>query len=128
MMLMTRRRLLAAAGATVAGTMEVQSQTTTDKTLIGAAKPKNLIYGAATANWQIDRDAILRRTFDRQCSTVVPEWEMKWGIIEPTRGTRDYSAADRIVSFGASHGLACRGHVAIWHRNLPTLVDSAMRT
>jgi endo-1,4-beta-xylanase len=128
MTLMTRRHLLAAAGATVAGAMDVRAQTTTEKTLIGAAKPKNLIYGAATANWQIDRDATLRRTFDRQCSTVVPEWEMKWGVIEPIRGTRNYSAADRIVSFGASHSLTCRGHVAIWHRNLPNWVDPAMST
>jgi endo-1,4-beta-xylanase len=80
------------------------------------------------ANRETDRDAILRRTFDRQCSTVAPEWEMKWGTIEPTRGTRSYGAADRIVSFAASHRLACRGHVAIWHRNLPNWVDPAMST
>src|SRR5689334_17555052 len=86
MTVMTRRHLLTAAGATVAGAMDVHAQTTTDKTLIGAAKPKNLIYGAAVANWQIDRDVALRRTFDRQCSTVVPEWEMKWGTIEATLG------------------------------------------
>lgn len=127
MTIMTRRHLLAAAGAAMAGTMEAHAQTTIDKSLIGAAKPKNLIYGAALATWQIDRDATLRRTFDRQCSTVVPEWEMKWGTIEATRGTRSYGAADRVVSFGASHGLACRGHAAIWHRNLPKWVDSALR-
>lgn len=124
---MTRRHLLAAiSGATLAGTAGASAQTI-EKTLIGAARSKNLIYGAAVANWQIDRDATLRRTFDRQCGIVVPEWEMKWGTIEATRGTRNYAAADRIVSFGASHGLACRGHAAIWYRNLPKWVEPALK-
>jgi endo-1,4-beta-xylanase len=127
MTVMTRRHLLAAAGAAMAGTMELSAQTTTDKTLIAAAKAKNLIYGAAMATWQTDRDAILRRTFDRQCGTVVPEWEMKWGTIEGTRGTRNYGGADRVVSFASSHRLTCRGHAAIWHRNLPKWVDLALR-
>lgn len=127
MTVITRRHLLAAAGAAMAGTMELRAQTTTDKTLIGAAKAKNLIYGAAVATWQADRDVMLRRTFDRQCGTVVPEWEMKWGAIEGTRGTRNYGGADRVVSFASWHGLTCRGHAAIWHRNLPKWVDLALR-
>jgi endo-1,4-beta-xylanase len=128
MTIMTRRHLLVAAGAAMAGTRELSAQTTPpEKTLISAAKSKNLIYGAAMATWQTDRDVILRRTFDRQCGTVVPEWEMKWGTIEGTRGTRNYGGADRVVSFASSHGMTCRGHAAIWHRNLPKWVDAAMR-
>ena len=128
MTVMTRRHILAAAGATVVGSIEPLAQTTTEKSLIGAARSRNLIYGAAVANWQTDRDATLRRTFDRQCGSVVPEWEMKWGTIEGVRGTRNYGAADRIVSFAASHRLTCRGHAALWHRNLPKWVDPAMST
>lgn len=125
----TRRHLLAAVpGALVSGTLGASAQTTIEKTLIGAAKAKNLMYGAAMANWQTDRDATLRRTFDRQCGTVVPEYEMKWGAIEGIRGTRNYGGADRVVSFAASHRLTVRGHAAIWHRNLPKWVEPAMKT
>ena len=125
---MTRRHLLAAiSGAALAGTAGASAQTV-EKTLIGAARSKNLTYGAAMATWQTDQDATLRRTFDRQCGIVVPEWEMKWGTIEGTRGTRNYTGADRVVSFAASHGLACRGHAAIWYRNLPKWVEPAMKT
>jgi endo-1,4-beta-xylanase len=124
----TRRQLLAAfPGAALMGMPAAEAQTI-EKTLIAAAKGKNLIYGAAMATWQTDQDAVLRRTFDRQCGIVVPEWEMKWGAIEGTRGTRNYTGADRVVSFAASHGLACRGHAAIWHRNLPTWVEPALKT
>lgn len=125
---LTRRQLLAALpGAAFIGAPMAQAQTTPEKTLIAAAKSKNLIYGAAMATWQTDRDATLRRTFDRQCGTVVPEWEMKWGAIEGTRGTRTYTGADRVVSFAASHGLTCRGHAAVWYRNLPKWVEPALK-
>ncbi len=125
----TRRQILAVLpGAALIGAPVAEAQTTTiDKTLIGAAKSRNLIYGAAVASWETDRDAVLRRTFDRQTGIVVPEWEMKWGSIEATRGTRNYTGADRVVSFATSHSLAVRGHVAIWHRNLPTWVEPAMK-
>lgn len=126
--MVNRRQLLAAAaGAAIASPFTASAQTTPEKTLIALARAKNLIYGAAMATWQTDRDAILRRTFDKQCGIVVPEWEMKWGTIEGTRGTRNYGGADRVVSFAASHRLQVRGHAAIWHRNLPKWVDPAMR-
>src|SRR5260221_9419889 len=112
MMAFTRRQLLAAfPGAALMGMPAADAQTI-EKTLIATAKGKNLIYGAAVASWETDQDTVLRRTFDRQCGIVVPEWEMKWGTIEATRGTRNYTGADRVVSFAASHGLACRGHAA----------------
>lgn len=126
---MNRRQLLAAlpgAGMT-ALPLGAEAQTV-ERTLKGLASAKGLLYGAAVANWQTDRDALLRRTFSRQCAAVVPEWEMKWGTIEATRGQRNYGASDRIVSFAASHRLAVRGHVPIWHRNLPRWVEGALKT
>ncbi|QIG49746.1 endo-1,4-beta-xylanase [Nordella sp. HKS 07] len=126
---MNRRQLLAALpGAAMTALPLVAEAQTVERTLKGLASAKGLLYGAAVANWQSDRDALLRRTFSRQCAAVVPEWEMKWGIIEGTRGQRNYSAPDRIVSFASSHRLAVRGHPAIWHRNLPRWVDGALKT
>ena len=128
MTVMTRRHLLAALPAVALGAVHEVSAQTTDKTLTALAVSKGLIYGAAAANWELDRDAVLRRTFARQCGFVVPEWEMKWGTIEATRGIRDYSAPDRIVAFADSHALKVRGHVALWHRNLPKWVEPALKT
>lgn len=125
---MNRRQLLAAlSGAAVTATPLGAEAQTVERSLRGLAAAKGLVYGAAVANWQVDRDALLRRTFSRQCAAVVPEWEMKWGSIEATRGQRTYSAADRIVSFATSHSLETRGHAAIWHRNLPRWVERALK-
>lgn len=124
---LTRRHLLAAVpGALMSGTLDASAQTA-EKTLTGLAASKGLVYGAAVANWQIDRDVLLRRTFSRQCAVVVPEWEMKWGAIEGTRGIRNYGAADRIVAFANTHRMKVRGHAALWYRNLPKWVEPALR-
>lgn len=126
---MNRRHLLAAlSGAAVTATPGRGEAQTVERTLRGLASAKGILYGAAVANWQTDRDALLRRTFSRQCAAVVPEWEMKWGTIEGTRGQRNYGAADRVVSFARSHSLKVRGHAAIWHRNLPRWVEAALKT
>jgi endo-1,4-beta-xylanase len=50
---------------------------------------------------------------------VTPGNEMKWQVVEPTRGTYDWSAADRLVRFAHQHGQLVRGHVLLWHNQLP---------
>jgi endo-1,4-beta-xylanase len=44
---------------------------------------------------------------------------MKWETVEPTRGTYDWSAGDRLVSFAEQHDQLVRGHVLLWHNQLP---------
>jgi len=45
---------------------------------------------------------------------------MKWQVVEPTRGTFDWSGGDRLVQFAQAHGQLVRGHVLLWHNQLPT--------
>ncbi len=54
-----------------------------------------------------------------QFSVVTPGNEMKWQVVEPTQGTFDWSGADRLVSFAQQHGQLVRGHVLLWHNQLP---------
>ncbi len=125
---MNRRHLLAAlSGAAASASPLSTGAQTVERSLKGLAAAKGLVYGAAVATWQTDRDATLRRTFSRQCAAVVPEWEMKWGAIEATRGQRNYTGADRVVSFASSFSMKTRGHAAIWHRNLPRWVEAALK-
>jgi len=125
---MNRRHLLAALSGAAMTTSPLHAEAqTVERSLKGLASAKGLVYGAAVATWQTDRDATLRRTFSRQCAAVVPEWEMKWGAIEGTRGQRNYTGADRVVSFASSFSLKTRGHAAIWHRNLPRWVEAALK-
>jgi endo-1,4-beta-xylanase len=52
-------------------------------------------------------------------STVTAENVMKWEVLEPTRGTYDWSKADAFIDFARKNGQLVRGHVLVWHSQLP---------
>ena len=60
-----------------------------------------------------------RSLVQSQFSTVTPENVMKWESLEPTRGTYDWSKADELVDFARQNGQLVRGHVLVWHSQLP---------
>ncbi len=61
-----------------------------------------------------------------QFSVVTPGNEMKWGVVEPTQGTFDWSGADRLVAFAEAHGQLVRGHTLLWHNQLPTWLTTGV--
>ena len=60
-------------------------------------------------------------------NSITPENQMKWGVLEKTRGQVDYSSADRLVRFARKNQMAIRGHTLLWHNNLPAWVLSLPR-
>ncbi len=50
---------------------------------------------------------------------LTPGNAMKWGSVEPTRGTYNWAEADRIVEFAEEHGQQVRGHTLVWHSQNP---------
>ncbi|MBX6371575.1 MAG: endo-1,4-beta-xylanase [Acidothermus sp.] len=77
-----------------------------------------LRVGTAVTPSYLDQQAYASIAAD-QFSTVTPENEMKWQVVEPTRGTYDWSGADRLVQFAQQHGQLVRGHTLLWHNQLP---------
>ena len=54
-----------------------------------------------------------------QFSVVTPGNGMKWGVVEPTQGTFDWSQADQLVAFAQANHQLIRGHTLLWHNQLP---------
>jgi endo-1,4-beta-xylanase len=77
-----------------------------------------LRIGTAVIPFDLDTPAY-RQIVATQFSTVTPGNEMKWQIVEPTRGTYDWSGGDRLVRFAEEHGQRVRGHTLVWHNQLP---------
>ncbi|MBW7934345.1 MAG: endo-1,4-beta-xylanase, partial [Gemmatimonadaceae bacterium] len=50
-----------------------------------------------------------------QCSSITPEWSMKWDRLCPKPGRYDFGEADRIADFARSQGRRLRGHTLLWH-------------
>lgn len=54
-----------------------------------------------------------------QFSSLTPGNAMKWGTVEPTQGTFDWTEADQIVAFAQAHHQQVRGHTLVWHSQNP---------
>ncbi|MFJ3893218.1 MULTISPECIES: endo-1,4-beta-xylanase [unclassified Streptomyces] len=54
-----------------------------------------------------------------QFSSLTPGNAMKWGSVEPTQGSFNWSEADQIVAFAQAHHQQVRGHTLVWHSQNP---------
>jgi endo-1,4-beta-xylanase len=64
-------------------------------------------------------DPQYRATVTSQFSVVTAENVMKWEVLEPTRGTYNWGPADDLVKFAQQNHQQVRGHVLVWHNQLP---------
>ncbi|MGW2032385.1 endo-1,4-beta-xylanase [Streptomyces sp. NPDC001811] len=95
-----------------------------DRPLRQLAADDHLRVGTAVDMSALADDAAYRRLAGSEFSTVTPENVMKWEAIEPRQGEYDYAAADRLVDFAREHGQKVRGHVLVWHNQLPSWLTS----
>jgi endo-1,4-beta-xylanase len=84
-----------------------------------------LRVGSAIIPFDLDNAPYAQIAGD-QFSVVTPGNEMKWQIVEPTQGVEDFSAGDRLVAFAKAHGQLVRGHVLLWHNQLPTWLTTGV--
>jgi endo-1,4-beta-xylanase len=89
------------------------------------AAPIGLRIGTAVIPFDLDTPAYAA-ILAEQFSVVTPGNEMKWGVVEPTRGQFDWSGADRLVAFAEQHGQLVRGHTLLWHNQLPTWLTTGV--
>jgi endo-1,4-beta-xylanase len=96
------------------------------KSLRALAAQVGLRFGTAVNPYDLDHPDY-RQVAASQFSVVTPENEMKWQVVEPTRGVYDWSGADRLVAFAKAHGQLVRGHVLLWHNQLPDWLTSGVQ-
>jgi endo-1,4-beta-xylanase len=56
----------------------------------------------------------------RHFNYLTAEYEMKWDVIERSRGNDDFSAGDAIVGYGRGNGMQIKGHTLVWHGSVPS--------
>jgi endo-1,4-beta-xylanase len=130
----SRRQFLAKIGSTtalfamngLARAAELRPSIDDDANSLRAiAKRRGILFGCATNTFEL-RDPAFVPALTRDCAIIVPEFEMKRGITEAVRGQFDFSAADTLVSFTQSHGMAFRGHPLVWHKRNPDWLEEAV--
>ncbi len=113
-----RRQVLGGAAA-LAGAVALGPPAAASDTLKDRAARRGLFYGAAVQVGRLSSDPAYRAAIIRESAVVVPEWEMKWGALEPSRGKPDFARADALMDFAAENGLEVRGHALVWFRHIP---------
>jgi len=99
-----------------------------DDSLRALASRVGLRIGTAVNTDALATNATYRQITADQFSTVTPENVMKWQVVEPTKGTYDWSAADQLVKFAEAHGQLVHGHTLVWHNQLPTWLTAGTYT
>jgi endo-1,4-beta-xylanase len=92
-----------------------------DQSLRALGARHGLLIGTAVDMQALDdaADPRYRAIVTSQFSTVTAENVMKWELLEPTRGTYDWKAADELIDFARKNNQRVRGHVLAWQNQLP---------
>lgn len=83
------------------------------------ATRRGCYFGTAVQAGALNRDTTLRRVVVNDCSSITPEWAMKWDALAPTPGGYRFADMDRIANFASNNGINLRGHTLLWHRSVP---------
>jgi endo-1,4-beta-xylanase len=91
-----------------------------DSPLRDLAQRNDLRIGTAVDFDAYTNDATYRTRIGTEFSSITAENVMKWALVEPTRGTLDFAAADQLVAAAQANHQGVRGHTLLWHNQLPT--------
>jgi endo-1,4-beta-xylanase len=93
----------------------------TDRSLRALGLRHGLHIGTAVNMAALDdpADPRYRELVREEFSSVTAENEMKWESLEPTRGNYNWGPADKFVATAQRNGQKVRGHVLVWHNQVP---------
>ncbi|UWM47798.1 endo-1,4-beta-xylanase [Streptomyces carpaticus] len=101
------------------GTVVASAGTAEAATTLGsAAAERGRYFGAAVAGHKLNEGAYTT-IVNREFTSLTAENEMKWDATEPSRGSFNFSAGDRIVNHARQQGMSVRGHALVWHAQQP---------
>lgn len=86
-------------------------------TLRGAGDAADVLVGAAVAADRLD-DPAYAWLVAEEFSSLTPENDMKWTVVQPERDVWVYGPADRLVDFAEEHEMAVRGHTLVWGQDV----------
>nr|KAG5711835.1 hypothetical protein BaRGS_026276 [Batillaria attramentaria] len=90
---------------------------------------KSFPFGTAVNSWKYNDNAAngkYRDFIHKHFNWVVPENALKWGIIEPQRGQKNYQLALDMIHGVRSHGIKVRGHNLVW--SVPNTVQDWVKS
>lgn len=105
---------LSAALAVLLGGLQAQAQT--GSSLGSMAKAAHLNFGLAVGGQFFSGDQRYRDIIKSEFSMFVNENDMKFDMVEPSRGRFNFQRPDQVVAFAEADGIKMRGHTLVWHQ------------
>ena len=95
--------------------------------LATAAARTHRLVGTAIDTPFLTADPVYAATLAAEFSYVTPGNETKWGSVQPIDPAHwELGPADAIMAFARHHDLEVKGHVLVWHSQLPPFVTDAL--
>jgi len=82
-------------------------------------RQRGIHFGTAVRAAHMRDNRAYRQLIGQQFSFVTPENEMKWGAVEPERGSFQFKLGDYVVEQAENADQAVRGHTLIFEAQLP---------
>lgn len=76
-------------------------------------------FGVAVRADALAADPSYRAAIIANCQLIVPEGEMKWPDVRPSRAEYRFDKADAIIDFARDNRIAVRGHTLAWYGAMP---------
>ncbi len=80
-------------------------------------------YGAAARSDALVSDLSYRDAIVANCQMIVPESELKWLELRPTRDEYRFEKSDMIVDFARQNAMEIRGHTLAWYGAMPAWTE-----
>ena len=76
-------------------------------------------YGAAVRGDMLMSDKSYHDAVIAHCQLIVPESELKWSELRPTRSEYRFEKADAMMDFARKNNIELRGHTLAWYGAMP---------
>lgn len=110
--------LVLAGGSTLPAMADKPTPDPASQTLRDLAARHSLAVGTAV-NVDLLDDPQYRHIAATEFSSATAENVMKWETLEPVRGQYNWRPAEEFMRFAAENNQQVRGHVLVWHNQLP---------
>ncbi|HWJ56722.1 MAG TPA: endo-1,4-beta-xylanase [Vicinamibacterales bacterium] len=120
---LSRRQFAAVTAAGLVGLAHARTQAfhrALEQTGLKEVFKDDFLIGTAVDGRTVDDPSTpLAQLVAREFNAITPTNMMKWGPLEPREGEWQWAGPDRLVAFGAAHGMTVVGHTLVWHSQTP---------
>lgn len=109
--------------ALLAGYRQKVARSSTGSALRDIASDRGLIFGTEMAPEHLGSE-IYRNTLGREFGQLVPGNAMKFDAVHPSPTRYTFCGGDTSVTFAELNHMKVRGHVLLWHNQLPSWVTT----